>query len=180
MKRQYKRYASIMITMLSVILLMKVTYVDANNNGDWSYDNYLNSFQVLAYDDPIIPGQACEITMEIESNTDVEIHVELKGIFTWGDWTFSKVVQSIQEGAITITQSLEVPEEFISEEITGCYYYVYVTLPQDSWNSQVWGLTQKVDIFNDPDFIVNEFPYGSVMSLIAAFLALIVIFRSRA
>ena len=181
MKHQYKHYSSIFLALLIAILLLDSSCVEANNDGGWSYENYLYSFKILAYDDPITPGQACEISLEIGSNTDVEVHIELKGKFTWGDWTFSEVVHPIQVGTSTITQSLEVPEEIIYEETAGYYYYAYVTLPTGSWNSQVWGLAQNVDISNEsPHFVIDEFPFGSITSILSALIALVILLHRRA
>ena len=101
------------------------------------------------------------------------------------DGTFAararEVVHPIQVGTSIITQSLEVPEEIILEESVGYYYYVYVTLPTGSWNSQVWGLAQNVDVSNEsPDFVIDEFPFGSITSILSALIALAILLRRRA
>lgn len=181
MKHQYKHIPSLFLSLLIAILLIDTSCAEANNKGEWSYDNYLYSLQILAYDDPIIPGQASEISLEIGSNTDVDVHIELKGKFAWGDWTFSEVIHPIQAGTSAITQSIEIPEKIIHEEAAGYYYYVYVTLPSDPWSSQAWGLVQNVYVNNEqPDFVIDEFPFGTMTSIFSALIALVIYTQARA
>lgn len=72
--------------------------------------------------------------------------MELKGHFSWGEWTFSSVVINVERGIETVTGEVDIPHKTLIEPASYFYYYVYVTLHGDSWSSQAWGLVQTVTI----------------------------------
>jgi len=131
----------------SLLLILSFLFIvpsSTANMSEWDYNNYLYSLDITSYDDPVIAGQPNQITVEVSANTDVVLHVEFKGAFPWGHWTFSSCEVQVEEGLSTVACEVGVSYKTIVEPASSFYYYVYVTLPGDSWGSSVWGLTQTV------------------------------------
>jgi hypothetical protein len=143
---------------LSLILVLGFIFIIPNSTAtitEWDYSNYLYSLEITSYDDPVIAGQSNQITVEIGAITDVILHIEFKGKFPWGHWTFSSCEIQLEDGLNTIAYEVNVPYKTIIEPASSFYYYVYVTLPGDPWGSSVWGLAQTV-ILEPPSEVSRE------------------------
>ena len=121
----------------------------------WDYSNYLYSLDIVSYVDPVTAGGIGSVTVEVGANTDVDVYVELKGHFSWAEWTFSSEVISVDPETRTVTANVGVPYKTLIEPASCFYYYVYVTLQGDQWSPQVWGLVQTVTV-NPPSEVSNE------------------------
>jgi len=135
------REAASLLLVLSFVFIVPSSMA---NMSEWDYTNYLYSLDITSYDDPIIAGQSNQITVKIGANTEVVLHVEFKGEFQWGHWTFSSCETQVEEGLSTITCELNVPYKTVIEPVSSFYYYVYMILPGDPWGSSAWGLAQTV------------------------------------
>lgn len=69
-----------------------------------------------------------------------------KGEFSLGHWVFSSVEVPLEPYLSTISANVEVPYKTLIEPASDFYYYIYVTLPGDEWNSDAWSLRQSVDV----------------------------------
>ena len=131
----------------SLLLVLGFVFIvpsSTANVSKWNYSNYLYSLDITSYDDPIIAGQSNQIMVEVGANTDVILHVEFKGEFQWGHWTFISCDVQVEEGLSTVSCDVDIPYKTIIEPASSFYYYVYVTLPGDPWGSSTWGLAQTV------------------------------------
>jgi len=134
------------IPLLLVLGCIFITPISTAIVCEWDYCNYLYSLDITSCDDPVIAGQSNQVTVEIGANTNVVLHIALKGEFPWGYWTFSSCEVQVEEGLNTFTCHVNVPYKTIIEPATSFYYYVYVTLPGDPWDSSTWGLAQTVTV----------------------------------
>ena len=119
------------------------------------YNNYLHSVYMVSYLDPVTAGGVGSVKVELGANTDVDVHVEFKGHFSWGEWTYSSVVIPIETGVHAVIGEVVVPYKALIDPASCFYYYVYVTIRDGSWNSQVWGLVQEVEV-NPPSEVSHE------------------------
>ena len=122
---------------------------------EWNYENYLYSFEILSHEAQVTAGQATTVTIQIGANTEVDLHIELKGMYEWGSWTFSEVIIFLEEGLANIDVSLEIPLKTVIEYPSEFYIYVYASSSGDSWSTLVWGLTQMVTI-DPPSEVTHE------------------------
>jgi hypothetical protein len=141
-----------------ILLFPSISRVDAT--GD--YDDYIYSLDIISYVDPLTAGGTGSITVKVGANTAVNIHVELKGHFSWDEWTYSSDAISVEAGTRTVNGEVTVPYKLLIEPASCYYYYVYITLRDDSWNSQAWGLVQKIEVI--PPIEVNQEELLALMS----------------
>ena len=135
--------ASILLLVSSfLVLIPSSTAID----DGWNYGNYLYSLEILSFDDPVTAGDLGSVTVEIGANTEVVLNVEFKGVFTWGDWTFSSTEVFLGSGLESVNVNIEVPYKAIIEPASSFYYYVYATLQEDDWNPSSWSLVQEVTV----------------------------------
>lgn len=133
----------------SLIFILSFVFIVPGSTAivfEWDYSNYLYSLDVTSYDDPVKAGQPNQIMVEVGANSDVVLHVEFKGAFSWGHWTFSSCEVQVEEGLSMVACEINVPYKMIIEPVSSFYYYVYVTLPGDLWSSSAWGLVQTVEL----------------------------------
>jgi len=161
---------------LGTLLFIPVLESKENN---WNYDNYLHSLRIMSYDDPVTTGGKGLISVEIGANTDVVAHIEFKGCFPWGDWSYYSLEVPVDAGKQVLTKSVDVPIKTLHEPANYFYYYVYVTLPYDSWSPNAWGLLKETKVTDSiqPDFVIKELPYGTLVATISSITALVIIWR---
>ena len=147
------------VILVPILILITASFIQGTKAIDveWNYGNYLQSLEIISYADPATAGQTAIITVEVGANTDVVLHIELKGYFDWGSWTFSSTEIPIESGVTRVTGDLDVPYKTLIEAESYFYYYVYVTLPGDGWTASVWGLTETVTIDPPSEVIIDEF-----------------------
>jgi hypothetical protein len=133
-------------SLLIVLSFLFIVPSSTANMSEWDYSNYLYYLDIISYEDPVVAGQPNQIAVEVGANTEVVLHVELKGEFPWGHWTFSSCDVQVEEGLNTVTCDVNVPYKTIIEPASSFYYYIYVTLPGDPWGSSTWGLAQTVTL----------------------------------
>jgi hypothetical protein len=133
----------------------------------------------MSYEDPVTAGGRGLISVEVGANTDVVVRFEFKGSFPWGDWSYCSLEVPLDAGKQVLTESVEVPLKTLHEPANYFYYYVYVTLPYDSWSPNAWGLLKKTKVIDStqPDFVINEVPYGTLVATISSITALVIIWR---
>ena len=136
---------------LGVLMLLPVLLA---HSFTWSYSNYLYELSVDT-DDTLNVGGTKTVSVNVGANTDVVVHVELKGDFTWGDWIYDSKEVPVSTGESTITVTLDVPIKLIVEPSNDFYVYAYVTLPGDIWNHQLWGIRKDMSL-QLPDTISLE------------------------
>ena len=133
----------------SLLLILSFFFIvpsSTANMSEWNYSNYLYSLDIILYNDPVIAGQPNQITVEVGANTDVVLHVEFKGDFTWGYWVFESTETPLEPGPSTVTANIEIPYKTLIEPASDFYYYVYVTLPGDEWSPDALSIRQSVDV----------------------------------
>lgn len=138
---------------LSLILVLGFIFIIPNSTAtitEWNYSNHLYSLEITSYDDPVTAGQSNQITVEIGAITDVILHIEFKGEFLWGHWTFSSCEIQLEDGMRMVTCEVDVPYKTAIEPASSFYYYVYAALPRDPWGSSAWGLAQMVTLKPPP------------------------------
>ena len=147
------------VILVPILILITASFIQGTKADDveWYYGNYLHSFEMISYEDPATAGNTASITVEIGANTNVVLHIELKGNFDWGNWTFSSTEIPIESGVTRVTGDLEVPYNTLIEAELYFYYYVYITLPGDGWTASVWGLTETVTVDPPSEVIYDEF-----------------------
>jgi hypothetical protein len=131
----------------SLFLILSLVFMVPSsiaNLYEWDYSNYLYSLKIVSYDCPVIAGQLNRITVEIGANTAVVLHVEFKGAFSWGHWTFGSYEVQVDEGLNTVVCEMNIPHKVSVESSSSFYFYAYVTMPGDTWSSTSWGLVQTV------------------------------------
>lgn len=136
------------VAITSLIMLSFATHTPEirGNTVEWDYTNYLNSLSILSYDDPVTAGQMASITVEVNANTEVVLHIEFKGEFDWGHWAFDSIEAPLDPGVSTVTKEVNVPIKTAIEPASDFYYYIYVTLLGDGWSSSTWNLRQNVGV----------------------------------
>ena len=132
------------ISLLLVLGCIFITPISTATIPEWDYCNYLHSLDITSCDNPVTAGQPNQITIEVGANIEVVLHVEFKGEFPWGHWTYSSCDVQVEEGLNTVSCEVNIPYKTIIEPVSSFYYYVYVTLPGDPWGSSTWGLAQTV------------------------------------
>ena len=136
------------LIVLFLFLSLYTIFPNSFCNDIWNYENYLSNFMIVTYDDTVIAGNKGILKLEICSNTNIVVHGEFKGHFTWGDWIYSSSKLQLESGCSTIDLEVEIPWKAAIEPTSEFYFYVYVTLPTDKWNPEVWGLAQTVNVEN--------------------------------
>jgi hypothetical protein len=147
------------VILVPILILITTSFIQGTkaNNVEWNYGNYLQSLEIISYAYPATAGNTASIAVEIGANTDVVLHIELKGYFDWGNWTFSSTEIPIESSVTRVTGYLEVPYKTMIEAESYFYYYVYVTLPGDGWTASTWGLTENVTVDPPSEVIYDEF-----------------------
>jgi hypothetical protein len=140
-----KTYTAIVFLFLSAINL--AVPISQANNVEWGYTNYLYSLEITEYDESITVGQSGSIKVLVGANTEMVLHVEFKGSFDWGHWVFDSRTIPLESGLNEVEATIYVPYKALIEPVSEFYYYVYVTLPGDEWNSQAWGQTEEVSVY---------------------------------
>jgi len=134
---------------ISLLLVLGFIFIIPSSTATTSeldYSSYLHSLEIESYDDPVTAGQQNRITVKVGANTDLVLHVEFKGEFSWGHWIFESTETLLEPGPSTVTANIEIPYKTLIEPASDFYYYVYVTLPGDEWSSDAWSLRQSVDV----------------------------------
>ena len=146
------------VILVPILILITASFIQGTKANDvgWNYGNYLYSLEIISYEDPATAGNTASITVEIGANTNVVLHIELKGNFDWGNWTFSSTEIPIESGVTRVTGDLDVPYKTLIEA-ESYFYYVYITLPDDGWTASVWGLTETVTVDPPSEVIYDEF-----------------------
>lgn len=134
------------IVLMGPFILMFLQSLIPNVVAQLDYSNYLYSLDMVSYVDPVTAGGVGSVKVEVGANKDVNVHVEFKGHFSWGEWTFSSVVIPVGAGVQTVTGEVSVPYKTLIEPASHFYYYVYVALRGESWSPKAWGLVQTVDV----------------------------------
>lgn len=142
-------------SLIGPIILVLLLSLIPNAAAHWNYKNYLYLLKIDSYVDPVTAGEIGSVTVKVGANAAVDVHVELKGSFSWGEWAFSSVVIPLKSKSGTVTGEVGVPYKTLIEPISCFYYYVYVTLRDDSWNPKAWGLVQKVEV-NPPSEVSHK------------------------
>ena len=152
--------------LVPILILITASFIQGTKASDveWNYVNYLYSLEIISYEDPATAGNTASITVEIDANTDVVLHIELKGNFDWGSWTFSSTEIPIESGVTRVTGDLDVPYKTLIEAESYFYYYVYITLPGDGWTASAWGLTETVNV-NPPSEVIYDEVVGYMSHL---------------
>jgi hypothetical protein len=150
-----KAYATLVIIFLSAINL---TFpISQTNDIEWSYTNYLYSLEIIEYEEYNTAGQSGFIEVLVGANTDVALHVEIKGNFDWGHWVFHSRTILLESGLSETETTVEIPYKALIEPTSEFYYYVYVTLLGDEWNPEAWGLAKSVYISPPEEVCQVEF-----------------------
>jgi len=89
-------------------------------------------------------------------NTNVVLHLEFKGQFSWGQWVFYSKDIPIPAGSSTVSDEVNAPYKTLIEPASEFYYYVYATFPGDEWNPSAWGLAQPVTVLPPVDVTYDE------------------------
>jgi hypothetical protein len=127
--------------------LMLLAAQPAGASTVWTYGNYLNSLNIGSFKSPIAAGDGATVEATVGANTAVDVHVEFKGQFSWGSWTYSSdVIPITGAGTFTVTGSPVVPYKALIDPAQYFFDYVFVTLPGDSWSPAAWGLTRTVQV----------------------------------
>jgi len=147
------------VILVPILILITASFIQGTkaNEVEWNYGNYLYSLEIISLEDPATAGHTASLTVEIGANTDVVLHIELKGNFDWGSWTFSSTEIPIESGVTRVTGDLDVPYKTLIEAESYFYYYVYVTLPGDGWTASAWGLMETVTVDPPSEVIYDEF-----------------------
>lgn len=147
------------VILVPILILITASFIQGTKANDvgWNYGNYLYSLEIISYEDPATAGHTASLTVEIGANTDVVLHIELKGNFDWGSWTFSSTEIPIESGVTRVTGDLDVPYKTLIEAESYFYYYVYVTMPGDGWTASAWGLMETVTVDPPSEVIYDEF-----------------------
>lgn len=147
------REASILLLILGFISIIPGSIA---TEEEWDYDDYLYSLDIVSYDEPITAGQTGSIKVKVGANTDVVIHVEFKGEFSWGHWPFYSAEIPVSSGVSTVSAEVNVPFKCLIEPVSGFVYYVYVTLPGDEWSQSAWGLAQSITVTPPEEVTYDE------------------------
>lgn len=123
-----------------------ITPFIASGNVEWDYSNYLYDLRIECFENPVQAGRTGFITASVGANTAVTAHVELKGSYSWGEWTYDLKEIQLSPGESEFIVELCVPSKLVVEPICLFYYYVYITLPGEQWDPECWGLTTELDI----------------------------------
>lgn len=125
--------------------LMLLGAQQASASTVWTYGNYLYALNIASVNSPIAAGSGATLQATVGANTAVDVHIEFKGQFSWGSWTYSSdVIPITGAGTSTVTGSPLVPYKALIDPAQYFFDYVFVTLPGDSWSPAAWGLTRTV------------------------------------
>jgi hypothetical protein len=142
------------IILITVILILTATTtltLASEDPGD-NYDDYLTSIDILKCDDTVATGENGSITVKVAARTGVDLHIDVKGEYPWGHWTFSSEVVALEQGVSVLREEFHVPPGSLEDPASSYYVYVYATLPGDPWSFEAWGETSEVEvILPDPD-----------------------------
>jgi hypothetical protein len=142
------------ILLVTIVLLLTASAIPrpVSDNSENNYNNYLFSLDVLKCDDTVATGESGSINVKVGARTEVDLHIEFKGKYQWGHWTFSSEKFTVEPGVNMLKEEFSVPQGSLDDPALNYYIYVYVTMPGDTWNSMAWGLTRDVNvILPEPD-----------------------------
>jgi len=128
------------ITLTFIILISLIVPITSAIQMQWNCDNYLYDLSIVEYEDLAEVGRMNSISVQVKANTKVMAHIEFKGHYSWGEWIYDSKEIPLDAGVSTFTTEVEVPFKTIVEPACVFYYYVYVTLPGESWTPDCWGL----------------------------------------
>ena len=131
---------TIHVTLALIVLTSLITPITEAIQSQWGYDNYLYKLSTISYEDPAEAGRMNSIQIQVGANTEVTAHIEFKGHYSWGEWVYESKEIQLDAGTSTFTTEVEVPFKTIVEPTCIFYYYIYVTLPGESWTPNCWGL----------------------------------------
>jgi hypothetical protein len=127
--------------------LMLLSAQAAGATTVWTYGNYLYALSIVSFSNPNAAGAAASVQTTVGANTAVDVHIEFKGQFSWGSWTYSSdVIPIAAAGTYTLSGSAAVPYKALIDPAQSFFDYVYVTFPGEPWSPPVWGQTQTVQI----------------------------------
>ena len=89
------------IVLVVVVLFVTITAIpkSISDETEFNYDNYLSSLDIQKYDETVGTDEYGSINVQVESRTEVDLHIEFKGNYTWGHWTFSSKNVAVEPGA---------------------------------------------------------------------------------
>ena len=147
---------SIPLALAFIIITSVVAPILYADQVEWDYNSYLYLFDILEYDEPLTAGRTNHISIQVGANTQVTVHVEFKGSFSWGEWTFYSQEIPMEAGLTTLGVDMEMPIKTIVEPTCTYYYYTYITLPGDGWAPYVWGLTRYISVAPPSDILIED------------------------
>jgi len=145
-----------LFTLALLTLTLGIAPTIEAKKSQWSYGNYLYDLVILSFDNLVEAGRMNSITVQVASNTEVAVHVEFKGHYSWGEWVYYSEEIQFGPGETEFTAAVEIPFKTIVEPTCDFYYYVYVTFPGEQWVSHCWGLATDVEIVLPPDISLDD------------------------
>jgi len=142
------------IALVTVVLILTASATNALASEDLgeSYEDYLTYIEILKCDETVATGENGSVTVKVGARTEVDLHIELKGEYPWGHWTFSSEVVALKPGVSVVREAFHVPPGSLDDPASSYYVYVYATLPGDPWSFEAWGETREVEVIPpEPD-----------------------------